>query len=429
MSKISIDIIMYLFEALFIFYYAQLLFKAKYKFYVSLIFCFLVHAALLMIYQFNITYLNAILVVGLNIIIFKSLYDISMKTAVFHSVITATVLLTSEILTMSISSILYDDFNALENNIDAYLFVVSTSKIIYFSIMLLIAKLCPNRNINSKKDKYFWMLFSIPFTSTLNFVVFRYITYQIKLTSFMSKMWIISCILTLFANVLVFVIYEISIQNTIELYELKTINQKQEQDKQYFEILEETNNDMRILTHNIKNHLIQIRNLNDADEMKEYIDTLYPDIEQFSQIGISQNKMLDLILSKYQKLCNKKNIEFDIDVKTSNLKFIDDFDLSTLLNNLLDNAVEATDLSAKKRISFMAFEKNNRCSGIIIKNSCDIPPKSQNGILQTTKSNKELHGIGMLSVNKILKKYNGVLDWAYDEAEHIFYMQIAFMNK
>ncbi|MFQ8958228.1 MAG: hypothetical protein ACLR6O_05075 [Eubacterium sp.] len=40
--------------------------------------------------------------------------------------------------------------------------------------------------------------------------------------------------------------------------------------------------------------------------------------------------MLDLIISKYSRLCESKNIQFDIDVKTANLSYIDDVDLSTL---------------------------------------------------------------------------------------------------
>ena len=160
-----------------------------------------------------------------------------------------------------------------------------------------------------------------------------------KLTHFFSFLWAISCLGLLFANILVFAIYEYSLKSTKELYELKTISYQEEQDKKYYEILEQTNKEMHLFSHDIKNHLIQIRNLEDINAIQDYVDKLYPNIEHFSRIGISKNKMLDLIISKYSRLCESKNIQFDIDVKTANLSYIDDVDLSTLMNNILDNAI------------------------------------------------------------------------------------------
>ena len=58
--------------------------------------------------------------------------------------------------------------------------------------------------------------------------------------------------------------------------------------------------------------------------------------------------MLDLIISKYLRLCESKNIAFSVDVKTANLHYIADTDLSALLNNLLDNAVEAAEKSGER---------------------------------------------------------------------------------
>ena len=44
------------------------------------------------------------------------------------------------------------------------------------------------------------------------------------------------------------------------------------------------------------------------------------------------------------------NINLEVSIKTANLDYIDDSDLSTLLNNLLDNAVESAKQSKKKFI-------------------------------------------------------------------------------
>lgn len=429
MIKFVYDIFLFLFEAFSLLLYCKILFKPKFGKFIN-IFSFLIeHSILLLIYQYNITYLNVSLLFILHILLFKLIYDIKMKTAVFHSAIILLVMFATEIITINISSLLFENFNSFENNLKIYLFVITVSKVMYFSVIIILAKLFSNREDTSKPDKYFWLLFCIPFSSIVTICAFRYTTYQTELTDLMSNIWIIATILTLFSNVLVFLIYEFSIKNTKELFELKSLNQKQELDKQYFEIIEQSNNDMKVFSHNIKNHLTQIRNLDNINDIYEYVDKLSPDIEKFSQAGLSKNKMLDLILSKYQKLCDKKGITFNIDVKSSNLSFIDDVDLSALLNNLLDNALEAAEQSSDKNIDIIAFEKNKQYDGLIVRNSCDNKPKSINGNLITTKSDKELHGIGISSIKKVLKKYDAVFDWQYIEDKKIFQAEMAFSKK
>lgn len=429
MTKIITDIFMYLFEFLLFWYYSDSLFDAKKDTSKRVSLMLLNTAFLGVIYQLNITYINAILMFVTYVLLLLYLYNISLKTAVFHSLIFMVVMLASEILVMAISSVLYKGFNAFESSPSAYLVIVPTSKLIYFSLMIMILKLFAQKEKNEQYNKYFWLLFIMPLTSIMVLVCFRYIAYQMQLTKVMSILWIISCIGLLFANILVFIIYEYSLKNTKELYELKAIQDREEQDKRYFEIIEQSNKDMRIFSHDIKNHLTQIRNLENIEAVQSYIDSIYPNIEKFSFTGISKNKMLDLIISKYVTLCEKKNIKFSIDVKTANLAYVSDSDLSTLMNNLLDNAVEAAERADERFIQVYIFSKGNMHDGLVIKNSCFVPPETENGELKTTKQNKKTHGVGTKSIRKALKKYDAVYGWKYDENSKIFETDIVFPKK
>lgn len=428
MIKIVVDIFMYIFEFLLFFYYSDTLFQEKKNKKIRIISILTTNIIMFVVYQLNITYLNVILMFIINTLLLFFLYNISYKTAVFHSLIFMVVMLSSEILVMAISSIVFNDFNALENDINAYIFVVVVSKLIYFSIMMTILRLFAQKENNDYSNKYFWLLFVMPLASILMLLSFRYITYQISLPRNMYILWIVSCIVLLLSNILVFIIYEYSIKNTKELYDIKSIQHQEEQDKKYFEVIEQSNKDMRIFAHDIKNHLIQIDNFDNITEVHSYITKLVPDIEKFSNTGISKNKMLDLIISKYVTLCESKNIKFDIDVKTANLNYIDDVDLSTLMNNLLDNAVEAAQNSTEKYIKINIFSKNKLYDGLVIKNSCDVPPKEESGELKTTKSNLKFHGIGTSSIKKIIKKYNSVYGWKYDNIKKVFETDIAFLK-
>lgn len=375
------------------------------------------------------TYINTILIFVTYTLLLLYLYNVSFKTAVFHSLIFTVVMFASEILVMAISAVLYKGFNAFESSPSAYLVIVPTSKLIYFSLMIIILKLFAQKENTESYNKYFWLLFIMPLTSIMVLICFRYIAYQMQLTKVMSILWIISCIGLLFANILVFIIYEYSLKNTKELYKLKAIQDREEQDKRYFEIIEQSNKDMRIFSHDIKNHLTQIRNLENIEAVQSYIDSIYPNIEKFSFTGISKNKMLDLIISKYVTLCEKKNIKFSVDVKTANLAYVSDSDLSTLMNNLLDNAVEAAEQADERFIQVYIFSKGSMHDGLVIKNSCAISPKAENGELKTTKQNKKTHGVGTKSIRKTLKKYDAVYGWKYDENSKIFETDIVFPKK
>ena len=92
------------------------------------------------VYQLNITYLNIALMFLSYTLLFYFLYDISFKTALFHSLLFLIVMFATEIITSIIGVAFFDDFNALEKNISAYVFVTVISKLLYFSIMKVILK-------------------------------------------------------------------------------------------------------------------------------------------------------------------------------------------------------------------------------------------------------------------------------------------------
>ena len=105
---------------------------------------------------------------------------------------------------------------------------------------------------------------------------------------------------------------------------------------------------------------------------------------------------------------------------------MEDIDLSNVMNNLLDNAVEAAEKSSEKKIAVSVYSRNNSMQIIKIINSCDTAPKVSNHKLLTSKKNKSLHGLGLTSVKNTLKKYDAILDWSYDESNNSFETTIVF---
>lgn len=224
----------------------------------------------------------------------------------------------------------------------------------------------------------------------------------------------------------IFVYYQELLERDNKIKDLETQKKIESIDKTYFEILEKNNEDLKIFTHDIKNHLMHISSLSESEEVKNYVNDLCGTVTSFGNKIVSKNKTLDIIINKYSVLCESKNIKLNFDTKTENLLFVEPTDLSTILNNLLDNAVEAAEKSKEKFINVKVSLNEHNTKVLTIINSCDNEPVTSNGKLVTTKENSSGHGLGIKSVKRTLKNYNGDFEWFYDKNKKEFKVIVLF---
>lgn len=429
MPKIALDIIMYIFEALLFYNYANGLFSGKKSRGFRILSVALIHIILFFVYQLGNAIVNAVLFIILYFLALWYVFNVRLNNAILHSFVLGSAMGISEMIVFGLCSLLFNDFDAMHTDTKAYIFVVTISKIAYAAIMFFIKRLCLTKLYEAEKDSFYWVLFLLPLISVIIGLLFFYAAGSFEVSSSMSLLISATFILLLFINLTVFMLYDKAYKNRVELYELKSIHFQQEIDKKYFDAIEQSQEEIKHFSHDIRNHLLQIRYIDDIEESHAYIDRLVCDIEKISYVGISKNKMLNLIISKYISICDKKGIKFTPSVKLATLCYIDDVDLSTLLNNLLDNAVDAAEKAENAEIELCVFSKNSRYDGIIIRNTCYTSPEAVDNRLISSKKEKAYHGLGLNIVKKILKKYGAVYGWKYDEEKHIFETDIAIPRK
>lgn len=419
------NIVLYFSEGLIIFYYANSFFKRKYNTKITIIGISLLHLLLLGLYYANNTILNFVALFVIYCLILSLLYECRFFTALFNTILLLVIMLACEWCVIFITSIfLNKDFYAYQESIPLQMFDITLSKLAYYFVCLILIRVFSKRSINTQNRSVFWQLMIMPVASVFALFVFRYISIETLLTNTANILCSVASLFLLVSNIIVFFIYEHSMNNAAELYELRSTKQKEEIEKQYFDILEQNNKDLKIFTHDIKNHLEQISNLTDNTEISTYISKLYGTVNQYNHVALSGNKTLDVILSKYNTLCANKNIEVTFNVKTANLMDIDNTDLSTILNNALDNAVESAEQSANKKISVDIYTKKS-FEIIKIQNSCDTTPMTSNKKLLTSKKEKKLHGFGIESIERTITHYDGMFDWSYNEENKVFEITIA----
>lgn len=419
------NLFLYFTEGLIIFFYANSFFKQKYNSKITIIGILFLHFILFAIYYADNAILNLVSLLVIYCLIFSLLYEVRFLTALFNAVLLLVIMATCEWCVIFVTSLfLNKDFYAYQESIPIQMFDITLSKLAYYFVCLILIRVFSKRNINTQNKSVFWQLMIMPVASVFALFAFRYISIETLLTNTANILCSIASLFLLISNIIVFFIYEHSMNNAAELYELRSIKQKEEIEKQYFDILEQNNKDLKIFTHDIKNHLEQISNLTDNTEISTYISKLYGTVNQYNNVALSGNKTLDVIINKYHTLCANKNIEVTFNVKTANLMDIDNTDLSTILNNALDNAVESAEQSTGKKISVDIYTKK-LFEIIKIQNSCDKTPVTANKKLLTSKKEKALHGFGIESIERTINHYDGLFDWSYDEENKVFEITIA----
>lgn len=284
--------------------------------------------------------------------------------------------------------------------------------------------------LNKFKYKFYVPLFIFPVITVIN----NFLLYSSNFGGLFdalnddvySSLTYFLSILSIGACCYIFIYYQELLERDNKIKDLETQKKIESIDKTYFEILEKNNEDLKIFTHDIKNHLMHISSLSESEEVKNYVNDLCGTVTSFGNKIVSKNKTLDIIINKYSVLCENKNIKLNFDTKTENLLFVEPTDLSTILNNLLDNAVEASEKSQEKfaNVKISLNEHNTKVLTII--NSCDNEPVTSNGKLVTTKENSSGHGLGIKSVKRTLKNYNGDIEWFYDKDKKEFKVIVLF---
>lgn len=419
----------YFIEALIIYSYTQSIYSSKKSHAISILIVTLSYTLLMIIYKFvyNNEIFNTFLIIGVNILIIFFLYKSSLKSAIFHGFALGISQLLSEFIALYITAAF---LKTETQNVMDYHFEIATimSKILYFLISRILILLSIKENKSRSWGKWFGLSL-LPISSIMITLAFRIITNKTILQTFESTFLIVSISFLFIVNIIIYLIYERAEKNSQKLIELELINQKNDIDMQYLTLLEKKNETMNVMAHDYKNHVMTISNMSDSLEIKEYINNMLGEITKYNQIGKTKNRLLDVILGKYTDICREKEITFETDIMSDNLNFINSYDISALFNNLLDNAVEAAAESSDK---FIHLEITNSLSSyhkITVINSSDIEPKSKKGKLITTKHNKDTHGFGTKSIRKIVKKYNGELQWEYDNANRQFKLVILFPDE
>lgn len=170
--------------------------------------------------------------------------------------------------------------------------------------------------------------------------------------------------------------------------------------------------DIRGAKHDMANHILTLERLyasNKAKEAQAYSEELKAGLVEMAGEIKSGNPVTDVILQEMKKEAEKKGISFFSEFYFPADCGINAFDVSVILNNALQNAIENT--LANGRISVVSYRRKNaymiEASNTFAGN---LRWDSQSGLPLTGKKKKDGHGYGLLNIRKVAGKYAGDID-------------------
>lgn len=170
---------------------------------------------------------------------------------------------------------------------------------------------------------------------------------------------------------------------------------------------------MRGWRHDYHNHIQVLKAhmmLGQYQEAEDFLAKLEEDLTTVDTVLKTGNVMVDAILNSKLTMIQERNIMVNATAAVPQDICISGIDLSVLIGNLLDNAMEACMQIEREEDRFIRIyiDIMKQQLYISVTNSMVGRAKKSGNIFQSTKQGT--HGFGLLRIDSIVEKYHGYLN-------------------
>lgn len=219
-----------------------------------------------------------------------------------------------------------------------------------------------------------------------------------------TRFWIpVICVLLLSAIVASVILFQKLVQYNEETGKRAILeNQVRQMQKEIVEI-QDIYTDMRGLRHDMRSHIANIsllvKNVAGSvnEELESYIGKMEETVSKLDFTYQTGNPITDIIIHQKGQEAEKKQIQFKVDFAYPPNLLIDIYDIAVILNNALENAIEACrKTEGNKQIKLHSYVKGSLFF-IEIENdfSEDIIIEKESGLPVISKESGKLHEIGI----------------------------------
>ncbi len=176
------------------------------------------------------------------------------------------------------------------------------------------------------------------------------------------------------------------------------------------------------LYHDLHNHMEMMYSYltqNKVGEALHYLEDLRTPIHEITQNVWTGDEAIDYLLNTKLALMQKKKIAVKTNIEFPRNTNIRSVALTTILGNLLDNAIEAAQkCKERERFVHLTIRRINNILIIKVENSFEDQPILEDGVIQSSKEDRQRHGWGLKSARTEAESYDGSIETSYEN--HVF---------
>lgn len=184
--------------------------------------------------------------------------------------------------------------------------------------------------------------------------------------------------------------------------------------EKHFEEVENMYRQTRGWRHDYRNHIQTMKAylaLNETEKLKNYLDELDTDLNTVDTVIKTGNVMIDAILNSKISLAKSKNIKVDAKAIVPKELNMSEVDLSIIIGNLMDNAIEACMKVERESDRFIRvyIDILKGQLYIYVMNSVNEQLNRIGKTYISTKNSRD-HGFGLMRMDKVVEKHHGYLE-------------------
>lgn len=198
--------------------------------------------------------------------------------------------------------------------------------------------------------------------------------------------------------------------------------------KRQYETIQKVYTEKRMLLHDsVHQDVLILEYLQNGKyrEAQTYFEKKIAATKKKSKNRYTGIEVLNLMLNYEIEQAEEKAIRVKCAVEAYHCP-VDETELCIIIGNLFDNAIEAVkDLPDEQRQIDFSIQNPNGIFRIEMSNPYeDERRKVEHHYLTTKKENTEMHGLGLMSVQKIVEKYDGLME--ISDTDNVFKVIVIF---
>lgn len=376
--------------------------------------------------------LNALVDVMVGVLVFGFVYTGDSADSLFNATILVAVNFLCELEVANIVNHFHVGFLNIVFNSNLR-FLMLLARAVLFLVAMMIVYFQKKRKQTETVGTEGYLATGIVLCIMVFFAVLTNVLILIPETDKGGSLVFITLLISAIVLILTMSMFSLANKRSEELRMIQLAVQKREGDEVLLKTASEKDEKMRILIHDMKKHFQTLKLMSEygeADRVNRYLDNLLGESDVQSVEDISNNTLLGTILYRYTLKAKENNIKMNCDIRDNCIDGIDEMTITTVLYNLLDNAMENCG-GESPFISILIQKNNDSYVNITVLNRCaKAPVQNKYGDFISDKEDKSMHGLGIKSIKRTVKENGGEFSAYYSPEDNVFHaVAILYVEK